>query len=66
MIETDVLVVGSGPAGSSTAALLSTHGVENTLVAKYRSLSDTPRARALPKSAAQDLKAAVARILGNP
>ncbi len=44
MIETDVLVVGSGPAGSSTATLLSTYGVENTLVTKYRWLSDTPRA----------------------
>jgi 2,4-dichlorophenol 6-monooxygenase len=44
MIETDVLVVGSGPAGSSMAALLSSYGVENTLVTKYRWLSDTPRA----------------------
>jgi len=44
MIETDVLVVGSGPAGSSTAALLSTYGVDNILVTKYRWLADTPRA----------------------
>ena len=66
MIETDVLVVGSGPAGSSTAALLATYGVENTLAAKYRRLSDTPRAHTLPKSAQEDLQAAVARISGNP
>ena len=32
MIETDVLIVGSGPAGSSAAALLSTYGVDNVLV----------------------------------
>jgi 2,4-dichlorophenol 6-monooxygenase len=44
MIETDVLVVGSGPAGSSMAALLSSYGIDNTLVTKYRWLSDTPRA----------------------
>jgi 2,4-dichlorophenol 6-monooxygenase len=44
MIETDVLIVGSGPAGSSAAALLSTYGISNVLVTKYRWLADTPRA----------------------
>ena len=44
MIETDVLIVGSGPAGSSAAALLSTYGVDNVLVTKHRWLADTPRA----------------------
>jgi len=43
-IETDVLVVGSGPAGSSSAALLSKYGVANVLVTKYNWLADTPRA----------------------
>jgi 2,4-dichlorophenol 6-monooxygenase len=44
MIETDVLIVGSGPAGSASAALLSSYGVDNVLVTRYGWLADTPRA----------------------
>ena len=43
-IETDVLVVGSGPAGASSAALLAMYGVDHVLVTKYGWLADTPRA----------------------
>lgn len=43
-IKTDVLVIGTGPAGSATAALLSTYGVENMVVNRYRWLANTPRA----------------------
>jgi 2,4-dichlorophenol 6-monooxygenase len=43
-ITTDVMIVGTGPAGGSMAALLSTYGVENLLVNRYRWLANTPRA----------------------
>ncbi|GFJ82785.1 hypothetical protein Phou_069650 [Phytohabitans houttuyneae] len=43
-VETDVLVVGSGPAGGAAALLLSTYGVANIVVTKYGRLADTPRA----------------------
>jgi 2,4-dichlorophenol 6-monooxygenase len=43
-ITTDVLVIGTGPAGSATAALLSSYGVENLVINRYRWLASTPRA----------------------
>ncbi|MYT10093.1 FAD-dependent monooxygenase, partial [Streptomyces sviceus] len=44
VVETDVLIVGSGPAGASAALALSTYGVSNIVVTRYASLADTPRA----------------------
>ena len=43
-ITTDVLIIGTGPAGSATAALLSSYGIENMVVNRYRWLANTPRA----------------------
>jgi 2,4-dichlorophenol 6-monooxygenase len=43
-ITTEVLVIGTGPAGSSTAALLSSYGVENIVINRYHWLANTPRA----------------------
>jgi 2,4-dichlorophenol 6-monooxygenase len=43
-LHTDVLVIGSGPAGSSAALFLSTYGVDHIVITKYRWTANTPRA----------------------
>jgi len=43
-ITTDVLIVGTGPAGSASAALLSSYGVANMAINRYRWLANSPRA----------------------
>lgn len=44
IVETDVLIIGSGPAGSSAALFLSSLGVPNIMITKYRWTANTPRA----------------------
>ena len=43
-ITTEVLIIGTGPAGSACAALLSTYGIENVVINRYHWLANTPRA----------------------
>jgi 2,4-dichlorophenol 6-monooxygenase len=43
-ITTDVMIIGTGPAGSATAALLATYGVNTLVINRYRWLAQTPRA----------------------
>ncbi len=44
VLTTDVLVIGSGPAGASAALFLATLGVEHIVITKYRWTANTPRA----------------------
>ncbi|MGP8120997.1 MAG: FAD-dependent oxidoreductase [Xanthobacteraceae bacterium] len=55
-IETDVLVVGSGPAGGASAALLAMYGVRHVMITKYGWLSDTPRAHITNQRAMEVLR----------
>lgn len=43
-LHTDVLIIGSGPAGAAAALFLSTYGVDHIVVTKYRWTANTPRA----------------------
>lgn len=55
-VETDVLIVGAGPAGAITALWLSTYGVRNILINKYGSTSPGPRAHITNQRAMEILR----------
>jgi 2-polyprenyl-6-methoxyphenol hydroxylase-like FAD-dependent oxidoreductase len=55
-IETDVLIVGAGPAGGSSAVFLGKHGVRNLVISRHRSTSETPRAHITNQRAMEALR----------
>jgi 2,4-dichlorophenol 6-monooxygenase len=51
VVETDVLIFGSGPAGASAALMLSTLGIPNVLITKHRWTANSPRAHLINQRA---------------
>jgi alkyl hydroperoxide reductase subunit AhpF len=43
-ITADVMIVGTGPAGSAAAAILASYGIKTFIINRYRWLATTPRA----------------------
>lgn len=68
--DTDVLVVGSGPAGISTAVFLAQHGVDVTVVTRVAWAADSPRAHITNQRTMEVLRAAglepAARAVSQP
>ena len=44
MMTTDVLIVGAGPAGASSAVFLGKYGISTIMISRHRSTARTPRA----------------------
>lgn len=55
-VETDVLIVGAGPAGAIASILLSDMGVRNLMINKYRSTSPGPRSHITNQRAMEILR----------
>jgi 2,4-dichlorophenol 6-monooxygenase len=55
-ITTEVLIIGTGPSGSAMAALLSSCGIDNVAINRYRWLANTPRAHITNQRAMEVLR----------
>ncbi len=56
VIETEVLVIGAGPAGAAASVFLGQHGVRTVMVSRYSGTADTPRAHITNQRAMEALR----------
>jgi 2,4-dichlorophenol 6-monooxygenase len=56
VVDTDVLIIGAGPAGAAAAVFLSRYGVRCLMVSKHRGTSETPRAHITNQRAMEALR----------
>ena len=54
--QTDVLIIGAGPAGASLACFLASHGIVGTMVSRASGTADTPRAHITNMAALECLR----------
>ena len=59
---TDAMIIGVGPAGGATVALLTSYGVDNFIINRYRWL--TWRATKVSANAEKNLSSALKKLLG--
>ena len=55
-METDVLIVGAGPAGAAAAVFLGRYGIRCLVISKHRGTSGTPRAHITNQRAMEALR----------